>query len=212
MLLRRGRRLLMLDSRVVAIPDTEGELLHLLGRLEAVLLALAVFEADDPPPAVGLGPDALAAVRRASSAIAQAERAPTPQLFAADGLFELVPLRFVELQEVDLARIAQAVTILRLVLLPAGDELVADALRSIAGYKPKETGTLVADFARSHALLDRDGDDDTRLLQERLAGETGRVVLTATEEFAYRAVTGRVLEAFHIRDTPSTWQYRGSGT
>jgi len=172
-------------------------LLHLLGRLEEVLLALAAFEADDPPPAVGLGPDALDAVRHAWSAIDHAERAPTSQPVASDGRFELVPVRFVELQEVDLARIAQVVTILRLALLPAGDELVADALRAIAGYKPEKPGALVADFARSHALLDLDDDDDTRLLQERLAGETGRVVLTVAEE----APTGGSLSGSSRRST-----------
>lgn len=37
------------EPSLVALPDTEGELLHLLGRLEKVLLALVPFGPDDPP-------------------------------------------------------------------------------------------------------------------------------------------------------------------
>jgi hypothetical protein len=48
--------------------------------------------------------------------------------------------------------------------------------------------------------LDLGGDDDTRLLQERLAGETGRVVFTNDEEASYRRVAERVLEAFRVEE------------
>jgi hypothetical protein len=200
----------MLDTRLVAIPDTDGQLLHLLSRLGEVLVALAMVEPDDLPPAVGLGPDAVEAVRRAWSAVDQAERAPTPRLVAADGRFELIPLRFVELREVDLARIAQAVTILRLALQPAGDVVVSEALDRVMSNSPDGPGTLVADFARSHALLDLGGDDDTRLLVERLTGATGRVVFTPAEEASYRRVADRVLEAFRIQEPLARLLGRGT--
>jgi len=39
----------MMAARLVAVPDTDGELAHDLGRLEEVLLQLQAYEPDDEP-------------------------------------------------------------------------------------------------------------------------------------------------------------------
>jgi hypothetical protein len=194
---------------LVAIPDTYGELLHLLARLEDILLGLVPLEPDDEPAPIGLGRDALEAVQTIWSAISRKEGDDTLQLFASDGRFELVPVRFVELEEAHLAAVSQAVTVLRLALLGAGDDLTADVLREFSDDSPDGPGTLVAGIARAHALLDLDADSDSWLLYERLACQTGRVVLSPIEEDAYKRVTDRVLEAFHVRDPLARFVYRG---
>jgi hypothetical protein len=197
------------DLALVAIPDTDGELLHLLRGLEDVLLALVPFEPDDQPAPIGLGPDALEAVQRIWSAVSGAERGDTPELIASDGRFELVPLRFVKVEEAHLAAVSQAVTVLRLELLPAGDEYTADVLREFSDDTPDGPGALVAGIARAQALIDLDADNDSWLLHERIADQTGRVVLSPIEEAAYKRLTDRVLEAFHVRDPLARFVYRG---
>jgi hypothetical protein len=181
--------------------------LHLVGQLEEILIALVPIEPDDPPAPIGADP--LEAMPRIWSAVSEAERGDTHKLIASDGRFELVPLRFVELEEAHLAAMSQAVTVLRLVMLPAGDEFVADVLREFSDDSPDGPGALVAGLARAQALIDLDADSDSWLLHERLAGQTGRVVLSPIEEAAHKRVTDRALEAFHIRDPLVHFLYRG---
>jgi len=119
-------------GRLVAVPDTDQELTHLLGRLEEVLLALVAVEADDEPASAGLGTDALDAVQDIRGAVLAAERGPTAQLYASDGTFELIALRFVELDEAQLAAVGEAVADLGLALLPGGDEFAHDVLSGFA--------------------------------------------------------------------------------
>jgi len=160
----------MMAARLVAVPDSDGELTHDLGRLEEVLLQLQPYEPDDDPAPLGLGADALAALQRILGAILAAERNPTAKLLASGGTFELIPLRFVDLDDGDLGAVGEAVAALGLALLPGGDEFAEDVLREFVDDRRKEQpGDLVASFARAHGVIDLAPDDDTRLLAAKVA-------------------------------------------
>jgi len=98
----------MPHTRLVAIPDTDGELSLWLDRLEELLLTLSPLPGDPDdwePPAPPLGDStALAALQRLSTAVHDVERTDPPALIAPDGRFELVPLRFVVVDASDIAR------------------------------------------------------------------------------------------------------------
>lgn len=65
-----------MTTHLAALPDTDGEVAHHLGRLEEVLLQLQ--PSDDPAPP-GLGPDSLEALRRILRAVLAAEvKEPPP--------------------------------------------------------------------------------------------------------------------------------------
>jgi hypothetical protein len=197
-----------MSKRLAAVPDTDEELLYILGRLEEVLLALVPVEPDDEPAPIGLGADALEAVQNIRSAVAAAERGPTVQLIASGGNFELIPVRFVELDDGELAAVGEAVAALGLALLPGGAEMAADVLAGFADDAAKPAD-LVADFARAHGLVDLAADDDTRALADRLPRENTRVVLTPSEEAAYQRLTERALAMFHLNDPLARFLYRG---
>jgi hypothetical protein len=187
----------------------DGELTYLLGRLEEVLLHLVPVEPDDEPAPAGLDAAALEAIQDIRGAVLAVERGPAAQLYAFGGTFGLVPLRFVEVEEVDLAAVGEAVAALGLTQLHAGNEWACEVLACLTGRSgPAE---LVAIFARAHGLVDADADADadTLTLARRLAGETGRVVLTVDEEAAYKRLTDRALAMFHHNDPLARFVYRG---
>jgi hypothetical protein len=199
--------------RLVAVPDTDGELLALLGVLEQVLTSLGPFD-DDPedsrPPASPLGDGlALDALRRVISGLATAERSPAPQPVAPDGRFELVPLRFLTLDAADLVVIAEAVAGLGRATLPGVDEFVAEVLAEYASDRRQRPAELVAGAARAHGLLDLRANADTVLLAERLARGSGPIVLTPPELAAYERTTERVLAMFHGGDPLARFLYGG---
>jgi hypothetical protein len=194
--------------RLVAVPDTDEELVLLLGRLEEVLLALVPVESDDEPPPISLGAVAVAAVQNIRGAIVAAEHGPTAQLLGRGGTFELLPMRFVELDDVDLAALGAAVAALGMSLLPGGDEFTHELLAGFAD-DPARPSELVAGFARAHGLVDLAADADTWTVAGRIAGETGRVVLSAAEETAYQRVTDRALNMFFLNDPLVRFLYRG---
>jgi hypothetical protein len=195
--------------RLVALPDTDGELVFLLGRLEEVLLALAPIDADDEAPADALGPVALQAAQNIRAGVLAAERRATAQLFAAGGTFELVPVRVVDLDESDLAALGAAVAAFGSALLPAGDGFTAEVLAGFA-HDRAQPAQLVAGFARAHGLLDMAADGDTLSLAARTAGAAGAVVLSAAGEAAYERLTDRALAVFHGNDPLARFLYRGT--
>ncbi|MDP9388688.1 MAG: hypothetical protein M3Q48_12445 [Actinomycetota bacterium] len=198
---------------LVAVPDTDGELLALLGVLEQVLTSLGPFD-DDPEDwrqlASPLG-DCLAldALRQVISELAAAERSPAPQPVAPDGHFELVPLRFLTLDAADLVVIGEAVAALGRATLPGVDEFVAEVLAEYASDRRQRPAELVAGAARAHGLLDLCANADTVLLAERLARGSDPVVLTPPELAAYERLTERVLAMFHAGDPLARFLYRG---
>lgn len=157
------------QPRLVSLPDTDGELLMLLGVLEDILISLIPLE-DDPedwsPPASPLGDGtALRALRRAISELAAAERTLATQPIAPDGRFELVPVRFLTLHGGDLAVVAEALAALGGATLPGGDEFVADVLAEHAARRGQGPAELLAGAARAHGLLDLSADADTALAE-----------------------------------------------
>lgn len=198
------------DRRLVAVPDPEGELLAVLGVLEEILLSLVPHPNDpkewDPPDSPLGDGTALAAIQNVAAAVANAERSPAPQLITPDGGFELVTLRFVEVDGADIAVIAQALAALDRATLPAGDEFVGDSLR---GYGRTDPSNFVTSAFRVHALLDLTPNNDTRTLADRLGAAAGRVVLEPSEYAAYERLTERVLRTFHKGDPLARFVYRG---
>ena len=193
--------------RLVAVPDTDGELAHDLSRLEEVLLHLQPYEADDETAPLGLGAVALDALQRILGTVLAAKRGPTPELIASGGTFELIPVHFVELDDDGLAAVGEAIAALGLALLPAGDEMAAEVLREFVDER-EQPSDLVARFARAHGLLDLAPDEDTRLLAAVIDGKVGWVFLTIEEERAYKRLTERMLAMFHLNDPLARFLYR----
>jgi hypothetical protein len=195
--------------RLVALPDTDGELAFLLGRLEEVLFALAPFDTDDEAPPDALGAVALEAAQHIRAAVQAAERRPTAQLFAPGGTFEMIPVRVVDLDENDLASVGAAVAALGAALLPAGDEFTAEVLSDFSDDRV-QPGQLVAGFARAHGLIDMAANGDTLTLAARTAGDASPVVLSAAEAAAYERLTDRALAVFYDNDFLARFLYRGT--
>ena len=172
---------MMNSDRLVAVPDTDGELAHALAVLEEVLLQLQPYEADEPPAPLGLGAEVLDALERIQGTISAAERSAGPVLMAAGGTFELVGVRFVHLDDTDLATVGEAIAALGLGLVRDGDEVIADVLGEFV-EGPGTPGALVASFAQAHGLIDLAADQDTRsrpttarwCSASRRSGPTGR--------------------------------------
>ncbi|MDP9074807.1 MAG: hypothetical protein M3N98_11660 [Actinomycetota bacterium] len=201
----------MMSTRLIAIPDTDGELVHLLGGLEEVLLHLVPGEDehhDDTDLPAGLGIAALAAVQAVSATVAAAERHPAAELYASDSRLELIALRFVELDEAELAALSAAVAGLAMAVA-AGHDFVAEVLSSFADAAAAMPCDLVAGFYRAHRLLDVTADLDTAVLADRLAGATGPVVLKPAEQAAYNTITDRAVVVFHLNDPLARFLYRG---
>jgi|GEM_PF-4843412 len=197
-----------MTDRISLPPDTEGELAQLLGRLEEVLLQLQPYDEDDDPAPAGAGPDAVEALQRILGAVLTAERIPAVELFGADGSFELVPLRAIDVNSADLAIVGRAVAALGRALLTR-DELVSDLLHQFSRDR-EQPSDLVASFARAHGLLDLAPDDDTATLADLITDAgAGTVVLRQEQEAAYQRFTARALAMFHQGDPLARFLYRG---
>lgn len=196
-------------ERLVAVPDTDGELYALLSNLEEILIALLPGEDEEPWGLRALDGPARDAAGELVVAVARAERAEAAMPLAPDGLFELVPLRFVTIDETALADVGEALVTIGRALLPGGDLDIAEIVRSYAEHLDAKPHELLADVARAHGLLDLAPDADTELLAGRLSAGGGRVVLTAAEMLAYQRLTERVLGMFHIGDPLARFMYRG---
>jgi len=181
--------------RLVALPDTDGELAHDLGRLEELLLLLQPYDRGDEPAPPGLGPAAVEALQRIRGTVLAAVRGPAPEVIASDHRFEPLAVHFAELEDRDLAVVGEAIAALDRSLAAGDQERTAGALRQETGEK-EEPADLVAAFTRAHGVLDLRPDDDTRLLAHVVATHPRRLVLTLHQEHAYQRLTERVLAAF----------------
>jgi len=184
-----------MTHRLVAIPNTNGELARDLGRLKELLLVLQPYEADDQPAPPGLALVALEALQRIRSTVLAAVRRPAPELMGSDGTMELMPVHFAELDDADLAVVGEAVAALRVALPSGARQSVVAALRQGIDLR-EQPADLVAKFANAHGLLDLRADDDTRMLADLVDGHTGNLVLTVAEEQAYNRLTDRLLAMF----------------
>lgn len=195
------------SSRLVVIPDTDGDLADALGLLEEVLLHLQPYEPDDEPAPPGLGADELHALQRIAMRIYAEERAETPDLYTPDGTFNYPPLRFVTLLSEDLDVVGTAIAALGAALAFGDDGYARHALNNFQRGRqtPEE---LIVRLAQTHATLDLAVDDDTRLLARTLIDKTGRVVLTPDQNQAYRRYTDRIL-ALNLDNPFDRYLYRG---
>jgi hypothetical protein len=197
-------------SRLVVIPDTDGDLGHSLGVLEEVLLQLQPNDDDDDDDLAtpGLGLDELHALQRVAMRVFAAERAETADLYRAGAKpFQYLPLRFVTLLVEDLALVGRAITVLGLALHDPAYELAREAMASFCGQR-QGAGDLVVEFAQAHGVLDLAPDDDMILLASTLANVTGPVVLSAEQDLAYVRYTDRVL-AMHLNSPFDRFLFRG---
>ncbi len=208
------------ESRLVVLPDNDGEIVHWLGVLEEILLQHQPFDEDDDPTPEGLGPDELHAVQRISMRIYAAERADTPQLYkpgptpagGTPGTFNYLPLRFITVLVEDLALVGKAIAHLGQALLPSGDDctrqIVEDFARRGPGGHQQKTTDMVVEFARAHGTLDLAVDDDMRLLCSTLIRETGPVMLILDQDHAYCRYIERVL-AVNLNSPFDRFLFRG---
>jgi len=199
--------------RTIALPDTQGEVVFELDRLEELLLMLGGWEEEDHldlPDPVG-SRVALEAVQRVSSAVHAAERAGAAQPIAPDGRFELVPITWVEVSDDDLADLAALCQLFGRALIGAGDEIVGEALSEVAKQAKLTSEAMVSRFAQLHGLLDLDTHEDVAVLAHRLPAGADRVVLDDRELAAYHHIIGQVEGLWHLEDPLAKYLYRGLG-
>ncbi|GAA3199341.1 hypothetical protein [Nonomuraea roseoviolacea] len=191
-----------LGPRAVLVPDLGDDLAVAIGALERLFLALRAAEEDGaalaPPLAGGA---ALAALRRLWRAVAptQGRQGPPPagRLYAHGGRPELVPLRLVDVDPVDVATLSAAAAALGRGANGAGP--VRRALEESGGDPP---GTdLVVAAAGFSGLLDLADTGESIVLRERLAaaGPGVDVVLSPVQESAYRATVERLTAMWPTR-------------
>jgi hypothetical protein len=142
-----------------------------------------------PLPVPLRGGVALGAAVRIAWAVAptQTTRARTlPRLFGSDGRTAYVPLRFLDVDPVDLDVLGASAAALGRSMLPgsrSGD--LAVLLDQHARGRDTTAGALVVQVARLHGLLDLAWTDDVELLHTRITADGADVVLTQLEEEAY---------------------------
>jgi hypothetical protein len=201
-------------DRIVAVPDTDGELAMWLSRLEELLISVTAFD-DEPDtgwdrPAAPFGDGAaLIARQRILGAVLDAEHAPAAILIAPNGRFELTPVRFITVDPADLAVVAVALATFGRSTLCGVDELVSDALADHAARYRLTVAELIVGCTRSHGLVDLVSDNDTMILADRLASALGPTVLTRHEHAAYLRLTERIITMFHGSDPLARFLYRG---
>lgn len=202
------------DHLLVVLPYDDGDVGHVLGQLEELLLAVGDTDLDGQPlPAPFAGREACDAVGRLASYVAamQGDDPPTQPL-GADGRHELVPLLFVILGRQDRAHILGAVTQLAAATSTGRGQLYE--LLDWSGDDQAHAVAVVATAQRLAALLETPSDDDTDVLNARLGrlclnGPTERIVLNAGELAAYERVTDRILATWHGNDPLERFVYRG---
>lgn len=132
-----------------------------------------------------------------------------PRLLGPDGRYEHMPVRLAELDQADLETLAAAVTVANraLSVTALGDDpQQRRQLRDLAKLlglievdtdlwplhaAPTTAADLLRPLARLVAVLDLPADADTAALVAALGDRAGDVVLTPSEEAAYRRLTRR---------------------
>ena len=197
------------ETRLVAIPDTEGEVMAALGRLDELLGAVAAWE-EEPGGAGHLAArPSWEAVRRLVSAVVSAEGKPPAQPVAADGRYELVPLAWAIVERADLVQLGLATQALGRRWALGHDDAVVEALVEAAGNDGAKPEDRIAEAARLHGLLSLPWDNDVSLLARVLPAGAGRVVLDEATGAAYQRVVDRILGIWHAGDPLAPYLYRG---
>ena len=202
------------EKRLVAIPDTEGEVQAALGRLDQLLGLVAAWQEEDHDRGeVGLDQLALGpsreAVWRLASAVRRSGGEATGSTSAPDGRYELVPLGWAVVERADLVQLGLAAQALGRAWALRHDELVADALAEMAEAEAGRPEDLVAEAARLQGLMALGWDDDVSHLAHALPVNGGRVVLSEAAHRAYERVVDRILGIWHAGDSLVPFLYRG---
>lgn len=202
------------DTRPVAIPDTDGEILGALCRLSD-LVAMATPDEDEPEVAATVGADAADAadagdaVARLAVAVRAAESGPPAQPVAPDGRYELIPIAWAHLETADLTLLGLTVQAIGRSWASRSNELVVDALEELARHSNRKPEDLIAEAARLHGLLSLPWDDTVSALFEALPHGGGRVVLDPAAHAAYQRLVDRILGIWHAGDRLAPYLYRG---
>ena len=203
------------DERLVAIPDTDGEVQAALGRLEDLLGLIGQWEQEEPERQTGPGlrlatEAAREAVGRISVGVRRAEAGEPAQPIAPDGRYELVPVAWARLSRADLVTLGLAVQALGRAWGLGADELVHDALvEAAATERDRKPEDLVAEAARLHGLVSLPWDDVVNRVATALPAGVGRVVLDGGTHVLYKMLVDRILGIWHAGDPLAPFLYRG---
>ena len=200
------------ETRLVAVPDTEGDVQAALARLEQLVGAVAAGEGDQAGRQ-GRGQLAVEpareALERLSAAVRAAEAIPPAQPIAPAGLAELVPLAWAAVERADLIALGLAVQAVGRAWGLGDDEMVADAVVTVAGAHRMEPADLVAEAARLQGLLSLPWDGEVARLARLLPTGVGRVVLDEVTHRSYGLVADRILAIWYAADPAASLLYRG---
>lgn len=203
------------DERLVAIPDTDGEVQAALGRLVELLGLVGQWELEEPERQTGPGlrlatEAAREAVGRISVGVRRAEAGEPAQPIAPGGRYELVSVAWARLSRADLVTVGLAVQALGRAWGLGADELVHDALvEAAAAELERKPEDLVAEAARLHGLLSLPWDDVVSRVAASLPAGAGRVVLDEATHAAYQQLVDRVLGIWHAGEPLAPFLYRG---
>ncbi|GLW10157.1 hypothetical protein Misp01_52860 [Microtetraspora sp. NBRC 13810] len=211
-------------TRVVLVPDLGEELVRAVGELEGVLVRLrAAEDAGAVLPGALAGGAALVSLRRLWRAVAPSQgryavaAGLAGRLYSPGGRVELVPLRLVDVDPLDVATLSATAAGLGAAVLAttanaagaAGADgydmgVVREALE--AGRGPGAGAGLVTVAARISGLLDLADTAESILLREHLAaaGPGADVVLAPAVEQAYLATARRIATMWPPPGTPAT--------
>lgn len=204
------------------IPDLDEEITTALVQAEELLLEVAAWEEEDPKtpwPAPLADGEALAAVHRLWDAIdpvqggGARDAGLTGELRAPDGRYEHVPLRLADVDDADVARLAETAKIFG---APDAPHHVATALEHTAdslygdlrpdGDTPR--ARLVMTLAKIAGLLDLAPDYDTALLTRIIAGQRDdTIILTPDAEAAYQRFSRRANAMWALSDPLRLYEY-----
>lgn len=206
------------------IPDLDDDITGALTQVEELLLEVSAWEDEAPEtqwPAPLAGEEALDAVRRLYDAIAPTQgdgarkAGLTGELRAPDGRYEHIPLRVIDVDPADVARLTEAAKIFG---VPGTFHPAATALEEVArslygdlgpgGREENPAARLVMTAAKLAGLLDLHADDDTALLTRTVAGQTtDTIVLTTDGEDAYQRFSRRANAMWSLSDPLRLYQY-----
>ena len=180
------------SSRVVAVPDLDGDFLGALQLLHQVLELLAAWEADDPaaaqdpqwalPKPLASGAAAAAVTRLCQATDTALSAAAQP--FTPTG-HRLDPIGWAQLASGDLAALDLAAQVLPLALLPHGCPMAAEALAAVArddGHRPE---AIVGTSGRLLRVFTATSGSTLTVLAPRLPAVASHITLDRAGHIAY---------------------------
>jgi hypothetical protein len=177
-------------TRPLLVIDDDGELFGTLAVFEEILSEMQPLEEDKEAPAATFGPDELNAVHRVLMQLGAAEQAPGVELYDPVGRFHYVTLRVFCPLIADLDAIGHSIGVLSEAARSPRPNCVVEKIEDIVWHGAV---SYITQLGRAYRTLPLDADDDHRLLCQIATRNTGRFVMDADQEGAYRRYSGRVL-------------------